>query len=110
MDFGGQEYKDPTETRKWLTDRGVLFDIFGMTKVTGPDKSPLYQWLFKSTANHEILWNFSTVFVIGRDGGVRARFDKPQANDWALVKEELAACLKEEAKEAYEDDYKGEML
>jgi len=98
MDFGSQEYRDPKETRKYLDGKDVRFDIFGLTHVSGDKMSPIYQYLFKCTADHSITWNFSTVFIVGRDGSVRARIDKPQTDNWALVKSELATCLKEDFK------------
>jgi len=68
--------------------------------------NPIYKYLMKCTADQDITWNFSTVFVVGRDGSVRARIDKPQANEWASVKAELATCLKEDFSGSNEDEKK----
>jgi len=106
LDFAGQEYKDPKQTRRFLDSKGVRFDVFEITKVSGADMSPIYQYLFKCTADQPITWNFSTVFIVGRDGSVRARIDKPQKNDWAIVKEVLGTCLKENLKGVEEDEKK----
>jgi len=107
MDFGGQEYRDPKQTRRFVDGKGVSFDVFGLTKVSGSAMSPIYKYLFKCTANHDITWNFSTVFIVGRDGSVRARIDKPQTDNWALVKRELATCLKEHFVGNEQDENKG---
>jgi len=108
MDFGGQEYKDPKQTRRFVDGKGVSFDVFGLTKVSGSAMSPIYKYLFKCTANHDITWNFSTVFIVGRDGSVRARIDKPQTDEWALVKRELATLLKEDFVGHELDEKKGD--
>jgi len=108
LDFGSQEYKDPKKTRKYLDGKDVRFDAFQIIKVSGHDMSPIYQYLFKCTADHPITWNFSTVFIVGRDGSVRARIDKPQTDDWKLVKAELATCLKEDFKGDALDEKKGD--
>jgi len=107
MDFGGQEYKDPKETRGFLNGKGVRFDVFRLTRVSGPNMSDIYRYLMKCTAAEDITWNFSTVFIVGRDGSVRARIDKPQTNDWALVKESVVTCLKEAFVGDEEDEKKG---
>jgi len=106
MDFAGQEYKDPKETRSFLKSKGVLFDAFRIIKVSGSNMNPIYKYLMKCTADQDITWNFSTVFVVGRDGSVRARIDKPQANEWASVKAELTTCLKEDFSCSNEDEKK----
>jgi len=95
MDFAAQEYKDPTKIRSFVDSLGVHFDMFGVSKVSEPDMSPIYEYLLKRTANHPLTWNFSTVFIVGRDGSARVRIDQPQTDDWALVKRELKTCLKE---------------
>jgi len=106
-DFGGQENKDPKQIRRFVDGKGVRFDMFGLTNLSGSTMSPVYQYLFSCTANHAITWNFSTVFIVGRDGSVRARIDKPQTDNWALVKRELATCLKEDSVGNEEDEKKG---
>merc|ERR1719193_653846 len=108
MDFAGQEYKDPKQIRKFVNGQGVLFDVFRVVTVSGSTMSPIYEYLFKCTADHPITWNFSTVFIVGRDGSVRARIDKPQTDNWALVKSELATCLKEDFKRDDLDEKKGD--
>jgi len=108
FDFGGQEYKDPKQTRRFVDAKGVRFDVFAPIHVSGAAMNPIYQYLFKCTANEPITWNFSTVFIVGRDGSVRARIDKPQANDWATVKEVLATCLREDLLEDQKDEKKGD--
>lgn len=95
MDFGGQEYTDPHETRRYLNGKGVCFDVFRIINVSGPSMSNIYRYLMNCTDDHEITWNFSTVFIVGRDGSVRERIDKPQTNNWALVRNCVATCLEE---------------
>lgn len=108
MDFSGQEYKDPKKIRRFVDAKGVSFDMFGITKVTGPDMSPIYKYLLKRTANHPLTWNFSAVFIVGRDGSVRARIDKPQTDDWALVKRKLSTCLKKDSIKEMNNEKKGD--
>jgi glutathione peroxidase len=99
-DFAGQEPGTDQEIAKFCsTDYPVTFPLFSKIAVTGPDKHPLYAGLTAAEPDHvvhgplrqkladyaaksgfpppnplpELLWNFEK-FLVGRDGGVIARF------------------------------------
>jgi len=101
-EFMGQEFVDPQKTKAFVENLGVEFDVFSCIKVNGQDRHPLYKYLMRSTRVSDITWNFSTAFVVGRDGSVRARVDRPQENNWAALKDEIATCLGEEVSQAEE--------
>jgi len=94
-EFLGQEFKDPKEIRSFVDRKGVKFDMFATTHVNGIKRDAVYRYLMRCTSDHDILWNFSTAFVVGSDGSVRARIDKPQENKWKRVEDEIRICLAE---------------
>jgi len=94
-EFLGQEFKDPKKVRSFVDSKGVKFDMFGNIQVNGTKRHAIYRYLMRCTADHDILWNFSTAFVVGSDGSVRARIDKPQENRWKRVEDEIRICLDE---------------
>lgn len=70
---------------------GVSFPIFAKIDVNGPSAHPLFQYLKKAApgifGSEKIKWNF-TKFLIGRDGGVIARFapaTKPEKIEKAII-------------------------
>ena len=71
-DFRGQEPGDATAIRKFCDlNYGISFPLFAKSKVVGPDRSPVYQFL---TAKHgEPKWNFHK-YLVGRDGQVIRAF------------------------------------
>jgi glutathione peroxidase len=48
--------------------------MFSKVTVLGPNKSPVYSLLTKSTGGAEVGWNFEK-FLVGRDGLVLERFE-----------------------------------
>jgi glutathione peroxidase len=71
--FKGQEPGTNAEIQEFCKRTyDVTFPMFSKVSVLGDDKTPLYQYLTRETGG-EIEWNF-TKFVIGRDGGIVARF------------------------------------
>ena len=95
-DFGAQEPGTHEEIAEFCSvNYGVSFPLFAKADVTGEGKQPLYAGLIEAaptkqgpadefrerlkgygmtpTEDPEVLWNFEK-FVIGKDGGVVARF------------------------------------
>lgn len=91
-DFGHQEPGSEAEIQKFCTSKfGVTFPLFAKTKVLGDGKSPVYDFLTKSTGGAEVGWNFEK-FLIGKTGLVIERFpsgEKPMSS--ALTKAVEAA-------------------
>jgi len=77
--FGAQEPGTAEEIAAFCaTTYDVSFPLFAKTDVNGPGAHPLFAWL-KSHApgpdgDADIRWNFGK-FLLGRDGGVIARYD-----------------------------------
>lgn len=74
--FGGQEPGSAEEIQSFCKlNYGVSFPLLQKQEVNGPGRSPLYQSLVASPAGggQDIRWNFEK-FLVGRDGGVIARF------------------------------------
>lgn len=94
-EFMGQEFKDPKKIKAFVDKMGVEFDVFSPIKVNGNERHPLYKYLMQCTTVSNINWNFSTAFVVGRDGSVRTRVDHPQKNNWSQLKEEISSLLEE---------------
>jgi glutathione peroxidase len=74
-DFGGQEPGSDEEIKKFCSSRfGVTFPMFSKVAVLGPNKSPVYAFLTKSTGGAEVGWNFEK-FLVGRNGLVIGRYE-----------------------------------
>jgi len=95
LEFLGQEFKEPKEIRAFVALKGVEFDIYNTIHVNGKERHNVYEYLMRCTSDEDILWNFSTAFIVGSDGSVRARIDKPQENKWKRVEDEILQCLDE---------------
>lgn len=104
LEFLGQEFKEPKEIRDFVDQKAVKFDIYSTTHVNGKERHDVYKYLMRCTSDDDILWNFSTAFIVGSDGSVRARIDKPQESKWKRVDDEILNCLEE--KEAAARDAK----
>lgn len=88
--FMGQEPWEDSAVKKWVLERWPKMNAWMMTKieVNGNHTHEVYQYL-KACLPGDITWNFSTKFVIGKDGIPIQRFD---VNDgWTKVEE----CLRE---------------
>ncbi len=89
-DFMGQEPGTHEEIREFCSvNFGVTFPLFAKIQVKGAEKHPLFAWLTDGTRHPglggEVAWNFSK-FLVGRDGGLLARFGSRTApDDPALV-------------------------
>ncbi len=84
--FGDQEPGSMREIQEFCTTNyGVTFPIFNKLEVKGPGQAPLYAKLTKTEPAGDISWNFEK-FLVGRDGGVIARFTpKTKPDDPGLV-------------------------
>ena len=100
--FAGQEPGDDAEIQSFCeTNYSIDFPMFSKVSVAGDDKHPLFAALIEAqpkaqgsevfrerlkgygiTPNPEpeLLWNFEK-FLVGRDGGVAARFSPDMAPD-----------------------------
>ncbi|MBK8424140.1 MAG: glutathione peroxidase [Elusimicrobia bacterium] len=79
------------------TKYNVTFPLFSKISVKGSDQHPLYRWLTEGRGNPatsgDVTWNFNK-FLVGRDGGVRARFgsrDTPESEALARAVEAALA-------------------
>jgi glutathione peroxidase len=90
--FGAQEPGDASEIANFCSlTYDVSFPMMTKIEVNGAGTHPLYAWLKHQKkgllGSEAIKWNF-TKFLIGRDGGVIARFGPtttPQALDGAIA-------------------------
>ena len=99
--FKNQEFATAEETAEFCRTKGVAFDMFAKTNVTGEAKSPLFQMLTSASGNGvepgEIKWNFEK-FLISRDGEVVARFRSKVKPDDAELTKAIEAELAKPAK------------
>lgn len=77
--FGSQEPGTNAEIKTFCKSKyDVKFPIMSKVSVKGTDETALYRYLTDKETNPatggEIKWNF-TKFLIGRDGGIIARFE-----------------------------------
>jgi len=89
-EFGGQEFETGPEIAKFVKGKGVEFQMMELSKVNpGNEQNPVHKFLMEHTSNKEINWNFSTTFLIGRDGEVHYRIDK----NWDIVVKKVEQLL-----------------
>lgn len=96
-DFGGQEPGSDAEIQSFCTDNfGVTFPMMSKSGVLGEDAHPLYKSLREQDKpiGGNVRWNF-TKFVIGRDGGILARFEPDAAPDSKLLRRTIGDALAE---------------
>jgi glutathione peroxidase len=82
-EFGAAEPGTETEILKAYTDAKVDFPIMQVSKLTGDDQLPFFQYLTKgkgAPAGGNVAWNY-TKFVVDKKGAVIARFDPDVAPD-----------------------------
>jgi glutathione peroxidase len=82
-DFGGAEPGTNAEIQKAYIDAKVDFPIVGLSKLTGDDELPFFQYLTTGKSappGGGVAWNF-TKFVIDKKGNVVARMDPDVAPD-----------------------------
>ena len=76
IQFGAQEPGTASQIQSFCdTKYGVNFPLLEKQDVNGENRSPLYDYLVRSTAGaqKDIEWNFAK-FLLGKDGKVLARF------------------------------------
>jgi glutathione peroxidase len=85
-DFGGQEPGSDAEIKGFCSSRfGVTFPMFSKIPVTGSSKSPVYDYLTRSTGGTEVAWNFEK-FLVDKSGKVVSRYPSRVApSDAALT-------------------------
>ena len=89
--FGAQEPGTPDEIKDFTkTKYDVDFTLLEKQDVNGASRSPLYQFLVGD--GPDIGWNFGK-FLVGRDGGVVARFEPQTAPDDADLKAAIETAL-----------------
>ncbi|HEV2968922.1 MAG TPA: glutathione peroxidase [Pirellulales bacterium] len=96
--FAGQEPGTAEEISKFCTTKyNISFPMFAKIEVNGDGACPLYKYLksldVKPKGKGDVSWNFEK-FIIGRDGGVVARFEprtKPDSPEVvSVIEAELA--------------------
>jgi glutathione peroxidase len=82
-EFGAAEPGTEAEILKAYADAKVDFPIMGISKLTGDDQLPFYNFLTKgksAPAGGDVAWNY-TKFIIDKKGNVVARLDPDVAPD-----------------------------
>lgn len=94
-DFGGQEPGSEAEIQKFCTSKfGVTFPLFAKVTARGAQKSPVYDFLTKSTGGDEVGWNFEK-FLVGRNGLVLERFSSSTRPSDSSLTDAIEAALKQ---------------
>jgi glutathione peroxidase len=95
-DFGGQEPGSLAEIRQFCTSKfDVTFPLCDKISVKpGPNQHPLYAALTgkNSPFPGEVKWNFGK-FLIGKNGGILARFESGDEPDSEKVTKAIEAAL-----------------
>jgi glutathione peroxidase len=111
--FLGQEPWTEAEIKEWVMGKwpNLKVTMFSKIDVNGENTHPVYVWLKKALPG-DIVWNFSSKFLVGADGKPVARFEKNQP--WSEVElkiretlEEAGTCSKDEAKDEHVDENPG---
>jgi glutathione peroxidase-family protein len=79
-----QELDTNAEIKKFTEKFDAQYPIMAKIDVNGPKAHPVYQWL-KEQAPGDISWNFSSRFLIGRDGKLVKRFNGKGVNEKELL-------------------------
>jgi len=76
-EFGGQEFKDENDVRNFVTEEfQVKFPITSITEVNGSNTNPVWALLKQKSGNDkDVRWNFTTKFIVSRDGESVTRYD-----------------------------------
>lgn len=77
--FGGQEFTNASEIRKFADSKGVPVDnpdlgfiVMEKVDVNGPKSHPVFQFLKGATDNSsDVKWNFASYWAVGKDGKVQ---------------------------------------
>ena len=93
--FGQQEPGTPSQIQTFCdTKYGVNFPLLEKQNVNVENRSPLYDYLIRSTPGSikDIEWNFAK-FLLGRDGTVVARFGSNVAPEDPRLKQAIKNAL-----------------
>ncbi|MDT7934812.1 MAG: glutathione peroxidase [Sphingomonadaceae bacterium] len=73
--FGGQEYSDNKEIKKFCSSKfGIKFPMTERVDVVGPKAAPFYQWAKANLGEQSApKWNFHK-YLVGRDGKLIAYY------------------------------------
>jgi glutathione peroxidase-family protein len=90
--FGKQEPKPEAEIKTFVESKfNVKFPMFAKIDVNGAKTHPIYTFL-KGCFPGDLTWNFSSKFLVDRNGIPVARFEK---ESWADVESAIVEKLKE---------------
>jgi len=87
--FGGQEPLAEPEIKKFADSYNVKFPLFSKIEVNGPNEHPVYTFL-KQCFPGDITWNFSSKFIVNRQGVPVARMEK---EPWPDIEAEVREYL-----------------
>lgn len=73
--FDEQEPGSPPEIKAFTKDKGVQFRVMEKIDVNGRSTHDVYRYLKRVAGPDEIEWNFSTYYVVDRQGKVEAISD-----------------------------------
>jgi len=114
--FLSQEPWTEAEIKEWVMGKwpNLKVNMFSKIDVNGESTHPVYVWLKKALPG-DIIWNFSSKFLIGANGTPIARFEKnqPWSEIEVRIKEALeeanglGTCSKDEKKEEHVDENPG---
>ena len=95
--FGAQEPGSESEIATFCEKNfGIAFPMFSKIEVNGDERHPLFAWLAEEEMGPDgagdIAWNFAK-FLVGRDGGLVARFAPPTEPCSADVKSKVEDAL-----------------
>jgi len=97
--FGKQEPQSEAEIEAGVVQKyKVKFPMFAKINVNGANTHPVYKFL-KACFPGDVTWNFSSKFLIDRNGVPVARFEK---TSWEEIEKEVVKCLEYEVKEQEE--------
>jgi len=90
-EFLSQEPWKEAEIKEWVTNKWPKLNpvLFSKVNVNGDNEHAVFTFLKKCFPG-DVVWNFASKFVIGRDGIPVQRFDKKQGWD------EIEKCIVEE--------------
>merc|ERR1712048_1043256 len=98
-----QEPWTEQEIKQWVTGKWPKLNpiLFSKIEVNGDNVHPTYKFL-KQCFPGDINWNFSTKFIVGKDGIPIQRFDKNQS--WEEIEKCIENALNEKQSNDVEDD------
>lgn len=93
-EFGGQELKTEEKIKEFVTSKfNVQFNMFSKISVTGDDCHPVYQFL-KTAFPGDPTWNFSSYFLVNREGVPVKRYER---ESWSTIQGDIEELLSEKS-------------